>query len=92
MLTIKIISFGCEACCRAEQPVRAALEALTKENSSLEATVQHVTDPEKVAKYAPMFIPGVLINERLVCDGRVPTVEEVIGWLHEALERRSKAS
>ncbi|NIV29245.1 MAG: hypothetical protein GWN58_06965 [Anaerolineae bacterium] len=85
MLAIRIISFGCEACRRAEQPVMAALKTLTKENPSLKANIEHVTDHEQVAKHAPMFIPGLIINKRLVCEGRVPMVEEVVGWPREAL-------
>lgn len=37
MLAIKVISFGCEACCRAEQPVRAALKVLKKRDSFTES-------------------------------------------------------
>jgi len=85
MLAIKIISFGCEACRNMEQPVRAALEALTKENPALEATIEQVTDHEETIKCAYMRIPGLMVNEHLVCQGRVPTVDEVTGWMKEAL-------
>ena len=29
---------------------------------------------------------GLVVNEKLVCVGRYPKKEEVVGWLREALE------
>ncbi len=85
-LHIKVLGSGCEACKRVEQQAIAALEVLAGETPNLEATVQHVTQPEEIRKYPILFTPGLVVNEKLVSAGRIPQVEEVVAWLREALE------
>jgi hypothetical protein len=84
-LSIKVLGPGCANCQRVEQQAVAALEELAEEESTLEATVQHVTDFEDIMKYPIMFTPGLVINEQLVCAGRIPAVNEVVGWMREAM-------
>jgi len=67
---------------RAAAGTAAALE----EDPSLEATIQHVQDYGEIMKYPVMFTPALVVNEKLVCAGRIPTVEETIAWLREALD------
>ena len=90
MLNIKVLGPGCANCRRVEQRAAAALEALAEEDPSLEATMQHVTDYDEIMEYPIMSTSGLVINEQLICSGRVPRVDEVIGWLREALDRRKE--
>jgi len=69
-----------------EQQAIAALEVLAEENPDLEATIQHITDYAEITKYPILFTPGLVVNEKLVCAGRIPKVEEVVAWLQEALD------
>ena len=85
MLNIKVLGPGCINCQRVEQQAAAALEALAEENPSLEATLQHVTNRAEIMNYRILATPGLVINEQVVCAGRIPTVEEVVGWLRETL-------
>jgi len=91
MLNVKVLGSGCKKCNQVEQQAVAALEALAEEDPSLEATIQHVTDYGEIIKYPIMFTPALVVNERVVCAGRIPMVEEVTGWLREALDGRGKA-
>ncbi|MCS7283023.1 MAG: thioredoxin family protein [Anaerolineae bacterium] len=86
-LSIKVLGQGCEACNWVEQQAVAALEVLAEEMPDLEATIQHITDYAEITKYPILFTPGLVINEKLVCAGRIPTIEEVVAWLREALDR-----
>jgi len=86
MLNIKVLGAGCEACNWVEQQAVAALGTLVEEDPSLEATIQHVQDYGEIMKYPVMFTPALVVNEKLVCAGRIPTVEETIAWLREALD------
>jgi len=84
-LNIKVLGPGCINCYRVEQQVVAALEALEEEQPSLEATIQHVTEHDEIMKYPIMFTPGLVINEQLVCAGRIPSEDEVRQWLTSAM-------
>jgi hypothetical protein len=35
-------------------------------------------------KYPIMFTPGLVINEQLVCAGRIPSEDEIRQWLTSA--------
>ncbi|RME37441.1 MAG: thioredoxin family protein [Thermoflexia bacterium] len=84
-LNIKVLGPGCEACDWVEQQAIAALEILAEENPDLEATIQHITDYAEITRYPILFTPGLVVNEKLVCAGRIPRIEEVVTWLREAL-------
>lgn len=84
-LNIKVLGPGCQACDWMEQQAVAALELLAEEKPDLEATIQHVTEYTEITKYPILFTPGLVINEKLVCAGRIPKVEEVLTWLRQAL-------
>ena len=84
-LNIKVLGPGCINCQRVEQQAVAALETLAAEDPSLEVTIQHVTERSEIMKYPIMYTPGLVVNERLACAGRIPAVDEVTGWLREAI-------
>lgn len=81
MLTIKVLGSGCANCKRVEQIARKAVEDM-----SLEAEVIKVTDYNEIAAYNILSTPGLVINEKVVSSGRIPTPAEVTTWLANALE------
>ncbi|NIN64857.1 MAG: thioredoxin family protein [Anaerolineae bacterium] len=80
MLSIKILGPGCANCHRVEQIAVDALAML-----DAEATIQHVTDHDEIGKYSILYTPGLVINEQVVCAGRIPSIDEVASWAEEAL-------
>lgn len=85
MLHIRILGPGCLNCYLVEQVAVDALEML-----DVEATLEHITDYDEMRKYLIMATPGLVINEELVCAGRIPSIKEVIPWVKEALARKEK--
>jgi small redox-active disulfide protein 2 len=79
MLTIKVLGPGCANCQK--------LEAITKEAVSMmgmEAEIIKVTNYQDITKYPILSTPGLVINEKVVCSGRIPTPAEVTSWLANA--------
>jgi len=59
---------------------------------SIDATVTKVTDYEGMLKYGMMRSPGLVIEEKLVCSGRVPSVAEITTLITNALTETDNAS
>lgn len=72
MLNIKVLGPGCENCHKVEEAARAAVAEL-----GLTADIVKVTDRAEFARYNLLATPGLVINEKLVAAGRIPSVAEV---------------
>ncbi|MEY2817799.1 MAG: hypothetical protein RL275_1262 [Chloroflexota bacterium] len=81
MLTIKVLGSGCANCKRVEQIVRKIITDM-----SLEAEVIKVTDYNNITAYNILSTPGLVINEKVVSYGRIPSPAEVTTWITSALE------
>jgi hypothetical protein len=51
----------------------------------VEAELIDVTDWTEIKKYPILSTPGLVINEKLVCGGRIPNEAEVTTWLVDVL-------
>jgi len=80
MLTIKILGSGCANCKRLEQITRKIVEEM-----ELEAEVIKVTDYNDILKYNIISTPGLVINEKVVSSGRIPSPAEVTTYLTSAM-------
>jgi small redox-active disulfide protein 2 len=76
MLIIKVLGPGCENCKKVEAIARQSVIAM-----GLDAQVEKVTDYAAIHHYPILATPGLVINEKLVCAGRIPSVAEVSIWL-----------
>jgi hypothetical protein len=85
MLSVKVLGPGCANCKRAAQIVELALRDLRAALPDVKAAVEKVADPAAYLDYGLLVTPGLVINERLVSSGRIPSRETVTGWLREAL-------
>ena len=79
MLTIKVLGPGCPNCQNVEKVARKAVSTL-----GIEASIEKVTDFQEIMKYSILATPGLVINEKVVCAGRVPGEAEVSAWLANA--------
>jgi small redox-active disulfide protein 2 len=80
MLSIKVLGPGCDNCHKVEQIAHQAVDQL-----GVEAYIEKVTDRGMWQKYGLLSTPGLVINEKLVCGGRIPNQAEVTTWLTNAL-------
>lgn len=79
MLTVKVLGSGCENCKKVEGIARKVVTTM-----AMEAEVIKVTDWSEIKKYPILGTPGLVINEKVVCAGRIPSEAEVTTWLVNA--------
>jgi small redox-active disulfide protein 2 len=71
-MIIKVLGPGCMNCKTLERRTREAVEQL-----SLDAVIQKVEDYQEISSYGIISTPGLVIDEKVVSQGRVPTVEAI---------------
>ncbi|MFM1991399.1 MAG: hypothetical protein RJA99_4356 [Pseudomonadota bacterium] len=76
MTTVKILGSGCANCRKLEAVARDAAAA-----SGIEADFEKVTDIRAILAYDVMSTPALVIDDRVVASGRIPTKVEVQQWL-----------
>jgi small redox-active disulfide protein 2 len=81
MLRIKILGSGCPNCQRLEQETKKAVSTL-----AVEAEFEKVTDYQKIIEYNILSTPGLVINEKVVSSGKIPSQSEIITFLASALD------
>ena len=79
MLSIKVLGPGCANCCKLEEIVHEALAA-----TGVEAEVTKITDMGQIVAYDVLKTPGLVINEKLVSSGRIPTAATIAEWIRAA--------
>jgi small redox-active disulfide protein 2 len=82
MITIKVLGPGCNNCKMVEANTRVALE-----NLGIQADVEKVTSHPEIMKWKILSTPGLVINDKVVCAGRIPDVAEITTWLVTELEK-----
>jgi small redox-active disulfide protein 2 len=76
MLTIKILGGGCANCKRLEAQTRKVVEKL-----DIDAEFIKVTDHNQIMEYPILATPGLVINEKVLSSGRIPSELEIESWL-----------
>ena len=78
MKNIKVLGTGCANCRKLEHMVRR-----TVENLKIDAIVEKEEDIMKIIAYGVRRTPALVIDEKVVLYGRVPTEKELIQLLNE---------
>jgi small redox-active disulfide protein 2 len=76
MVNIKVLGGGCANCKRLEETARKAVETL-----AIDAEIEKVTDHDEIKKWNILLTPGLVINDKVVSAGRLPSETEIIDWL-----------
>jgi small redox-active disulfide protein 2 len=79
MLTVKVLGSGCANCKKLDALAHQAAESI-----GLQAEFIKVTEYPEIMKYNVMSTPGLVINEKLVSAGRIPSMEQIVTWLADA--------
>ena len=75
-MLIKILGSGCAKCQHLEQLTREAVAEL-----GLDAQFEHIRELDKIMTYPIMTTPALVIDESVKVSGRMPSKDEIAGWL-----------
>ena len=81
-MKIKVLGPGCVRCKEVE---KTALEVVRE--LGIDANIEEVKDIKKITSYPILSTPGLVINEEVVCSGRIPSKSEVTQWVINALAK-----
>lgn len=77
-MEIRILGPGCLRC---EEVAKRTLNLLAELN--IAADFQKITDLKLIAQYNVIATPGLVINGKVKCAGRIPSTQEIKQWLEE---------
>jgi small redox-active disulfide protein 2 len=75
-MEIKVLGPGCPKCQQTEKIVKEAVA-----EAGLDANVEKVTDTMEIAGYGVFGTPAVVINGEVKSVGKIPSKEDVKGWI-----------
>ena len=82
-MIIKVLGPGCARCDQLKKTTREVVQEL-----GIDASVEEVKDIKKIMDYPILTTPGLVVNEELVCSGKVPNKAEVTRLIVNALARK----
>jgi len=81
-MKIKILGPGCARCDQLEKITKEVIKEL-----GIDVSLEHVKDVKTIMEYPILHTPGLVLNEELVCSGRVPTKAEITTYITTALSK-----
>jgi len=79
MLTIKVIGPGCVNC----EKLHELCMTVAAENE-LEADIQKITRRDKFTELGIWMTPGLIVNDKVMSQGKIPTKSTLEHWLMDA--------
>ena len=85
-MEIKVLGPGCARCHQVEQTAKEVAKEL-----GIDASIEEVRDINRIMAYPILTTPGLMVNEELVCSGRIPAKAEVTQFIINALAKEEKS-
>ncbi len=81
MMQIKVAGSGCTNCIKL---VALCKEVVTENN--IEAEINKITDINLFAELGVMMTPGLIINDRVISQGKIPTKSTLTHWMQDVVK------
>ena len=85
-MNIKILGTGCAKCHQLEKTAKEVVKEL-----GIDAAVEEVKGIDKIIAYNVLITPGLVINEKVVSSGKVPTKAEITQLVIDALSKEESS-
>jgi small redox-active disulfide protein 2 len=77
-MEIKILGPGCPRCHEVEKRTMNALAEL-----NIAADVEKISDIKRIMEYKILGTPGLVINGKVKCSGRIPNLADIKRFIQE---------
>jgi small redox-active disulfide protein 2 len=78
-MKIIVLGPGCPRCQEVEKRTVNALAEL-----GVAAEVEKISDIKKIMDFDILGTPGLVIDGKVVCSGKIPRLEEIKAWIQQA--------
>ncbi len=75
-MIIKVVGTGCAKCTELEDNVKSIVAA-----NGINATVEKVSDLQQIMELGIISTPGIVVDDNVVCTGRIPSNDEILAWI-----------
>jgi small redox-active disulfide protein 2 len=75
-MIIKVLGSGCPSCKKLYESVKKVV------GDNEDIRVEYITDITAILEAGIMSSPALMIDEQVVCSGRVPSEEEIEGYIN----------
>ena len=80
-MEVKVLGVGCPKCSKLfELTERSIREA------GVEADLEKLERLDEIMAYGVLMVPALVVDGDVKCAGKVPSADEVVGWLREAAQ------
>lgn len=80
-LQIRILGPGCVSCNKLGTMLFEILQ-----NMNIPADIEQIHDLDEIWRYGVLSTPALVINDEVLCAGKMPTSSEVESWLREIID------
>lgn len=87
MINIKVLGTGCANCKTTQKLIE---EVAAEKNAQIQ--LEKVEDIQAIMAYGVMSTPGVVIDEKVVHSGGVPSRDTIAQWLEGCTEQTSSTT
>jgi small redox-active disulfide protein 2 len=77
-MQIKVLGPGCPRC---QEVYKRTREALAELNIAVD--LEKVTDIKKIMEYKILATPGLIVNGKIKCTGKIPAKSQIKQWIEE---------
>jgi hypothetical protein len=88
---IKILGYRKAQRYAVRRAIEQALNTLSLKQIHFDVTIEEITSVQEILKFTQVLIyPSVVLNDKVICSGRIPKQSEMEQWILQELKKNSK--